>query len=179
MAERGLRALEAKNYVPRTSDGKADKPSPNRLLNAVIPTAPETVWAGDITFIPTTAGWLYLAVVIDLCSRRILAWSTADNLRADLVADAFQQAVKSRRPKPGLVFHSDRGSQYGSKLFRGQLEKAEALQGISAKANPYDNVWTEPTAGRSTAAGCLKGESSELIFYRKAQSRDASGRMLH
>ncbi|MDP4582762.1 MAG: DDE-type integrase/transposase/recombinase [Verrucomicrobiales bacterium] len=119
MAERGLRALEAKNYVPRTSDGKADKPSPNRLLNAVIPTAPDTVWAGDITFIPTTAGWLDLAVVIDLCSRRILAWSTADNLRADLVADAFQQAVKSRRPKSGLVSHSDRGSQHGSKLFRG------------------------------------------------------------
>ena len=64
MAERGLRALQAKNYVPRTSDGKADKPSPNRLLNAVMPTAPDTVWAGDITFIPTTEGWLYLAVVI-------------------------------------------------------------------------------------------------------------------
>ena len=144
-----------------------------------MPTAPDTVWAGDNTFIPTTEGWLYLAVVIDLYSRPIAGWSTADNLRADLVADAFQKAVKSRRPKPGLIFHSDRGSQYGSKLFRGQLEKAGALQSMSAKANPYDNAWTEPTAGRSTAAGCLKGESSESIFYRKTQSRDASGRMLH
>jgi len=152
MVERGLRALQAKNYVPRTSDGKADKPSPNRLLNAAMPTAPDTVWAGDITFIPTTEGWLYLAVVIDLCSRRIVGWSTADNLRAELVAEAFQQAVKSRRPKPGLIFHSDRGSQYGSKLFRSQLEKAGALQSMSAKANPYDNAWTESFIGK------LKGE---------------------
>ena len=107
MAERGLRALEAKNYVPRTSDGKADKPSPNRLLNAVIPTAPETVWAGDITFIPTTAGWLYLAVVIDLCSRRILAWSTADNLRADWLRTPFSRpsnhAAQSRVSFPTVT----------------------------------------------------------------------------
>ena len=101
MVERGLRALQAKNYVPRTSDGKADKPSPNRLLNAAMPTAPDTVWAGDITFISTTGGWLSLAVATDLCSRRIVRWSIADNLRAELVEKAFQQAVKSRRPRPG------------------------------------------------------------------------------
>jgi transposase InsO family protein len=134
--------------VPKTSDGQADKPSPNRLFNAAMPTAPDTVRAGDITFIPTESGWLYLAVVIDLCSRRIAGWSIADNLRAELVGKAFAQAVKSRRPRPGLIFHSDRGSQYGSKLFRSQLAKAGVLQSMSAKAKPYDNAGTEPTAGR-------------------------------
>ena len=172
MAERGLKAIQPKNYVPRTSDGKADKPSPNRLLDAEMPTAPDTVWAGDITFIPTADGWLYLAVVIDLCSRRIVGWSTADNLRAELVADAFQQAVKSRCQKPGLIFHSDRGSQYGSKLFRSQLAKAGALQSMSAKANPYDNAWTESFIGKLKAemlqGGCFidaKDAQTELFAY--------------
>jgi transposase InsO family protein len=77
-----------------------------------------------------------------------VGWSIADNLRAELVGKAFAQAVKSRRPRPGLIFHSDRGGQYGSKLFRSQLAKAGVLQSMSAKANPYDNAWTEPTAGR-------------------------------
>lgn len=71
MAERGLRALQPKNYVPKTSDGRADKPSPNLLAGQPLPKTPNRVWAGDITFIPTAAGWLYLAVIIDLCSRRI------------------------------------------------------------------------------------------------------------
>ena len=167
MAERGLKAIQPKNYVPRTSDGKADKPSPNRLLDAAMPTVPDTVWAGDITFIPIADKWLYLAVVIDLCSRRIVGWSIADNLRAELVTEAFQQAVKSRRPKPGLIFHSDRGSQYGSKLFRNQLATAGALQSMSAKANPYDNAWTESFIGRLKAE-MLQGGS--FIDAKDAQT---------
>jgi transposase InsO family protein len=167
MAERGLKAIQPRNYVPKTSDGKADKPSPNRLLNAAMPTAPDTVWAGDITFIPTESGWLYLAVVIDLCSRRIVGWSIADNLRAELVGKAFEQAVKSRRPRPGLIFHSDRGSQYGSKLFRSQLAKAGVLQSMSAKANPYDNAWTESFIGKLKAE-MLQGGS--FIDAKDAQT---------
>ena len=72
MAERGLKAIQSRTYVPKTSDGKSDKPSPNRVLEAGLPAAPDTVWAGDNTFIPTTSGWLYLAVVADLCSRCIV-----------------------------------------------------------------------------------------------------------
>ena len=147
MAQRGLRALQPKTYVPQTSDGRADRPSPNRLLQTGLPVSPDQAWAGDITFIPTSSGWLYLAVVIDLCSRRIIGWALADHLRASLVTEALQQATKTRRPKPGLIFHSDRGSQYGSRLFRKHLDEAGVLQSMSARANPYHNAWTESFIG--------------------------------
>ena len=111
-----------------------------------MPVRPDQAWAGDITFIPTSNGWLYLAVVIDLCSRCIVGWRLADHMRSDLVVDALQQALQSRRPK-GTIFHSDRGSQYGSRPFRQLLTKAGLLQSMSARANPYDNAWTESFIG--------------------------------
>ena len=147
MAERGLKALQPKTYVPRTSDGRADLPSPNLVLDQPLPTQPNQVWAGDITFIPTASGWLYLAVVIDLCSRKIVGWALADHLRAQLVGDALQQALGSRRPDPTLIFHSDRGSQYGSGLFRQLLRQAGLRQSMSARAKPYHNAWTESFIG--------------------------------
>ncbi len=146
MAQRGLRALQPKNFIPQTSDGRADKPSPNLLLGKPRPVAPNQVWAGDITFIPTSAGWLYLAVVIDLCSRRIIGWSLANHLRADLVVEALQQALQTRAGKD-VVFHSDRGSQYGSASFREALRRAGLLQSMSARANPYHNAFTESFMG--------------------------------
>jgi transposase InsO family protein len=172
MAERGLKAIQPGTYVPRTSDGKADRPSPNRLLEAGLPATPDTAWAGDITFIPTTDGWLYLAVVIDLCSRRIVGWALDNHLRADLVVEAFRQGYESRRPKPGLIFHSDRGSQYGSRLFRAQIALAGALQSMSARANPYHNAWTESFIGTLKAemlqGGCFRDAAdarTEIFAY--------------
>lgn len=147
MRQRGLRALQPKSFAPKTSDGRADKPSPNLLLDQPLPSCPDLVWAGDITFIPTTAGWLYLAVVIDLCTRKIVGWALADHLRAALVIQALQQALGSRRARPGLIFHSDRGSQYGSGAFRELLCKAGLRQSMSARANPYHNAWTESFMG--------------------------------
>jgi putative transposase len=146
MAQRALHALQPKNFVPKTSDGRADKPSPNLLSDQPLPAVPDRAWAGDITFIPTAAGWLYLAVVIDLCSRRIVGWSLADHLRSDLVLDALNQAIETR-PVNGAIFHSDRGSQYGSAPFRKALAKAGLRQSMSARANPYDNAWTESFIG--------------------------------
>ncbi len=147
MRQRGLRAIQPKTYVPKTSDGRADKPSANLLLGQPLPARPDQVWAGDITFIPTSAGWLYLAVVIDLCSRKIVGWSLGGHLRADLVADALKQALGSRHTLPGLIFHSDRGSQYGSGTFRALLRDAGMRQSMSARANPYHNAWTESFIG--------------------------------
>ena len=147
MRQRGLRAIQPKTYVPKTSDGRADKPSANLLLGQPLPARPDQVWAGDITFIPTSAGWLYLAVVIDLCSRKIVGWSLGDHLRADLVSDALRQALGSRHTLPGLIFHSDRGSQYGSGTFRALLRGAGMRQSMSARANPYHNAWTESFIG--------------------------------
>ena len=147
MRQRGLRAIQPKTYVPKTSDGRADQPSPNLLLDQPLPAKPDQVWAGDITFIPTSAGWLYLAVVIDLCSRKIVGWSLADHLRADLVIAALQQALGSRHTLPGLIFHSDRGSQYGCGTYRDLLRAAGIRQSMSARANPYHNAWTESFMG--------------------------------
>jgi transposase InsO family protein len=146
MAQRALRAIQPKKFVPKTSDGRADKPSANLLLGAPLPVAPNCVWAGDITFIPTSHGWLYLAVVIDLCSRRILGWSLAAHLRAELVLAALNQALQTR-PANHTIFHSDRGSQYASACFRSALAKAGLRQSMSARANPYQNAWTESFIG--------------------------------
>jgi putative transposase len=147
MVQRRLRALQPRNFVPKTSDGRADKPSANLLEGRPLPEAPNRVWAGDITFIPTSGGWLYLAVIIDLFSRRIVGWSLADNLRSDLVLDALRQALQSRRGVAGAIFHSDRGSQYSSTTFRRSLAKAGMHQSMSARANPYHNAWTESFIG--------------------------------
>jgi len=147
MKERGLHAIQPKNYIPRTSDGRADQPSSNLLLDRADPTRINEVWVGDITFIPTSAGWRYLAVVIDLCSRKVVGWSLADHLRADLVSDALRKSLKSRRGTGNVIFHSDRGSQYGSNVFRGLLTKAGITQSMSRRANPYDNAWTESFIG--------------------------------
>ena len=147
MREHGLHALQPKTYVPRTSDGRADAPSPNLLLDQPAPTRPNQVWAGDITFIPAGEKWLYLAVVIDLCSRRIVGWHLADHLRSDLVTEALRKALAARTGTCGLIFHSDRGSQYGSAQFRALLTTAGLRQSMSARANPYHNAWTESFIG--------------------------------
>lgn len=165
MGQRGLRAIQPKTYVPRTSDGRADKPSPNLLEGKELPDRPDRVWAGDITFIPTATGWLYLAVVIDLCTRKIVGWSLARQMRTGLVVDALGQALRTRRPRAGLIFHSDRGSQYGSGEYRKTLNRAGAVQSMSARANPYHNAWTE------SFMGTIKGEMLQDGCF--ADDRDA------
>jgi putative transposase len=169
MAQRSLRALQPKNFVPKTSDGRADKPSPNLLCGQPLPDAPDRVWAGDITFIPTATGWLYLAVVIDLCSRRVVGWSLADHLRSDLVLKALDQALQTRSAR-GTIFHSDRGSQYGSAPFRKALARAGLRQSMSTRANPYENAWTESFIGtlkhEMLQGGCFDnaGDARTEIF---------------
>jgi transposase InsO family protein len=163
MRERGLRAIQPKTYVPRTSDGRADKPSPNLLLGQPLPAEPDQVWAGDITFIPTSTGWLYLAVIIDLYSRKIVGWSLDDNLRTPLVIDALKQALGSRSTTQKPIFHSDRGSQYGSGSYRQILRQAGMRQSMSARANPYHNAWTE------SFMGTLKAEMLQDGCFINAQ----------
>ncbi|HRJ71751.1 MAG TPA: IS3 family transposase [Terrimicrobiaceae bacterium] len=158
MAQRGLCAIQPKNYLPRTSDGRADKPSPNLLADRPLPDAPNRVWAGDITFIPTESGWLYLAVVIDLCSRRIVGWSLGDHLRTDLVLAALRQALGTQRVRQ-TIFHSDRGSQYGSSAFRAALAHAGMLQSMSRRANPYD-----PSLSYFRPLKAVDGSKTVLLF---------------
>jgi putative transposase len=147
MAERGLHAIQPKSYVPRTSDGRADKPSPNLLVGRPLPDQPDRVWVGDITHIPTSHGWRYLAVIIDLHSRRVVGWALADHMRAELVCDALRRAINTRKVRPGLIFHSDRGSQYGGSEHRRTMSEAGMIQSMSARANPYHNAWSESFMG--------------------------------
>jgi putative transposase len=166
MAQRALRALQPKNFLPKTSDGRADKPSANLLCGQPLPTAPNQAWAGDITFIPVNGSWLYLAVVIDLYSRRVVGWSLADHMRSDLVLDALRQALQTRSAKDA-IFHSDRGSQYGSAPFRKALANAGLRQSMSARANPYENAWTESFIGtlkrEMLQGGCFEDANDARI----------------
>jgi len=146
MRRQGLRALQPRHFVPRTSDGKASRPSPNLLAGAPPPEACDRVWAGDITFIPCIGGWLYLAVVIDLFSRKIIGWKLACRMDGTLVAGALEQAIRSRHSH-GTIFHSDRGSQYSSSCFREVLRREGFRQSMSGRANPYDNATTESFIG--------------------------------
>ena len=147
MKQRRLYCIQPKNYLPRTSDGRADYPSANLLLDRDDPRRINEVWVGDITYIPTSLGWRYLAVVMDLYSRRVVGWSLSGHLRADLVSDALQQALRSRKSNQSLIFHSDRGSPYASRAFRNILRRAGITQSMSRRANPYDNAWTESFIG--------------------------------
>jgi len=98
------------------------------------------VWASDVTYIATSEGWLYLAVILDLCSRRVVGWSMSSRLTTDLVLRAFWMAVGRRKPPQGLMFHSDRGSQYTSKAFCKALERRRMIQSMSRKGNCWDNA---------------------------------------
>ncbi len=167
MKERGLKAIQPKTYVPKTSDGRADRPSPNLLIGQPLPAQPDQVWAGDITFIPVSGRWLYLAVIIDLCSRKIVGWALADHLRSQLVIDALQQALGSRSTAQKPIFHSDRGSQYGSTAYRQLLSQAGMRQSMSARANPYHNAWTESFMGTLKSEmlqdGCFLNDNDARI----------------
>jgi len=107
----------------------------------------DTTWAGDITYVRTWEGWAYLATVIDLASRRVVGWAMADHMEASLVCDAMNMALAARRPAPGLLFHSDRGSQYTSADFRALLGENHVVQSLSRRAQCWDNAVSESWFG--------------------------------
>jgi putative transposase len=173
MRQAGLRAIQPRSFVPRTSDGKANLPSPNRLADQPPPEQADQVWTGDITYIPTTHGWLYLAVVIDLCSRKIIGWKLGRNLRAELVVAALQQAIECRRPVTGTIFHSDRGSQYASGAFRALLAAAGILQ--SSPAEPILTTTPGPNPSWEHSNGkCSKTDASRTQKMPTANSSSST-----
>lgn len=103
----------------------------------------DRIYVGDITYIWTWEGWAYLATVIDLASRRVVGWAVADHMRTELVSDALRMAIDARRPAPGLIFHSDRGTQYTSKEFTGLLAKHQIIQSLSRPRQCWDNAVAE------------------------------------
>jgi transposase InsO family protein len=117
--------------------------APNRLQQQFQVAEPNRVWTSDITALPTGDGWLYLAVVLDLYSRRIVGWATRPTLATDLVVAAFEMAVARRRPAPGVVLHSDRGCQYTSETYQARLRRYGVVGSMSGTGNCFDNAPTE------------------------------------
>jgi transposase InsO family protein len=133
----------------------------------------DCVWVGDITYIWTWEGWLYLATVIDLASRKVVGWAMADHMRAELVCDAMRMAVAARRPAPGLIWHSDRGTQYTSAEFTAVLAGHHMVQSFSRPAQCWDNA---------VAESWFSSLKSELIYRQpwatRAHARRAVARYI-
>lgn len=137
-----------KRRVPRTTDSKHVLPiAPNLLDRQFTAAAPNRVWLADITYIPTNEGWLYLAVVLDLFSRRVVGWSMRETMTQELTITALQMAITNRRPGPGLVHHADRGSQYAARAYRRLLDEYGMLCSMSRKGDCWDNAPMESFFG--------------------------------
>jgi len=149
MRRYALRARAPRRFVPVTTDSAHDLPiAPNRLAECAAPDGPNQIWLQDITYVPTAQGWLYVALVLDLWSRKIVGWAMADHLRSDLVVSALQMAQNQRRAGKGLLVHSDRGVQYASGQTRELLQRHGWIASMSRTGNPYDNAWMESAIGK-------------------------------
>ena len=137
-------SCKTKKKFKVTTDSKHNKIiSPNLLNRQFNVNAPNQYWVGDITYISTDNGWLYLATVIDLYSRKVVGWSMANHMKAKLVNDALTMALFRRKPAKGLIWHSDRGSQYASDSHRNILKDHSIIQSMSRKGNCWDNAVAE------------------------------------
>jgi putative transposase len=145
MKEQGLRAIQPKTYVPKTTNSKGVKASPNLLKDIKLEEcASAKIIIGDITYIPLQNGsWCYLAIWQDKVTRRIIGWSLAATMTAELVISALQKAIRKGLVLAGAIIHSDRGSQYASNGFRELLRKGGFRQSMSGKGNCYDNAQAE------------------------------------
>ena len=160
MKEAGVQVRYRKKYKV-TTNSQHPQPVFDNLLNRQFTVArPNQVYAADVTYIWTQEGWLYLAVVLDLYSRKVVGWSMSARMKAQLVCDALTMAIGQRCPKAGLIHHSDRGSQYASKAFR-RLLKAHGVQGsMSRKGDCWDNAVVE------SFFGSLKQERVQWRHYQ-------------
>ena len=143
MAEEGITGRRPARFC-KTTDSCHDHPiAPDLIERDFSPPGPNQVWAADITYIPTTSGWAYLAVILDLFSRRVIGWAVADHMRTELIVEALDRAVGTRDLTDELVHHSDRGSQYASSKQREELERRGIRCSMSAKGCCYDNAVAE------------------------------------
>jgi putative transposase len=177
MQQHGIRARGKRRFRVTTTQSRPGLPVAENLLNRQFTvTAPNQVWAGDITYIDTQEGWLYLAVVLDLFNRQVIGWALAEDLRQELVMDAFQMAWFRRglKDQAGLLFHSDRGSQYTGESFQNLLRQCRVQPSMSRKGNCWDNACSE------TLFGSLKVERLHgQRFATRQQAKDEVLDWLH
>jgi len=162
MVEAGVKARYRKKYKVTTNSNHKQPVFENILNRQFVVEKANQAYAGDITYIWTQEGWLYLAVVIDLFSRKVVGWSMSSRMKASLACDAMQMALWQRRPNAGLVTHSDRGVQYASKAYRALLKAHGCTGSMSRKGNCWDNAVSESFFGR------LK---QERVQWRNYQTR--------
>ena len=143
MQEMGLNARPPKRHVVTTNSKHGDPIAPDLLQQQFSAEKPNEKWVGDITYIETGEGWLYLATVLDLYSRKIVGWAFSDSLATPIVSDALAMAVRQRKPTGALIFHSDRGCQYASAAYRTALTLAKITPSMSRKGCCYDNAVAE------------------------------------
>ena len=164
MAAAGLRGCPRVRRRVNTTDSEHCSPiAPNLLRKADPPTEPNQQWVTDITYLPTQEGWLYLASVMDLYSRRIVGWAMKDTLRVELTLDALSMAIERRAPPAGLIHHSDRGSQYAAAKYQDLLAEHGMRPSMSGRGNCYDN------AAKESFFGSLK---TELVSRRTFMSHE-------
>src|SRR5262249_4188350 len=141
MRQHGIRAPTPRRYRVCTTDSKHSLPvAANLLEQNFVADRPDQVWLADITYIPTGEGWLYLAVILDLFTRKVVGWAMREHMRAELTIAALTMAIQRRRPGAGLIHHSDRGSQYAAGDYRDILQAAAITQSMSRKGNCWDNA---------------------------------------
>jgi transposase InsO family protein len=163
--------VKQKRKYKATTDSKHQLPVAGNVLNRQFtPQGPNQAWGTDITYLWTQEGWIYLAVVIDLYSRRVVGWSMDRRIKKALVIRALMMAINLRRPPPGLIHHSDRGSQYASEDFRAVIEKHGIMASMSRKGNCWDNAPVE------RFFSSLKREWSGDRLYRTRQEAIADVR---
>ncbi len=169
MKSHGIRAKTAKRFVPRTTDSRHEYPVFRNVLDRDFAAdSPDRKWAADITYVWAGEGWLYLAAIIDLCSRKIVGWAMADHMETDLVADALKMALVQRSPDAGLLHHSDRGVQYASDAYQQLLSKNGIGVSMSGKGDCWDNAVME------SFWSTLKSECVNLEDYQTRQEAAAS-----
>jgi putative transposase len=168
MRAAGLRSRRCRRYRPRTTDSsRTVAPARNLLRHLPPPDRPGQIWVADITYIRTASGFVYLAAVMDLCSRRIVGWSLGASLSPALAADALRAAIATCRPLRGLVHHSDRGIQYDSASYRRLLDEHGFIQSMSRKGDCYDN------AAMESFFATLKAELiGETVFTDRQNAHD-------
>ncbi len=163
MRKNDIKAKTKKRFKV-TTNSKHNHPIATNLLNQDFTAQhPNQIWASDITYIWTREGWLYLAVILDLFSRRIVGWAMSNRLGQELVLNAFQQALWRRRPGHGIIFHSDQGVQYACTAFRNLLKEYKFIQSMSGRGNCYDNAVVE------SFFHTLK---TELVYFETYHTRE-------
>jgi len=165
MAELGLKVRYPKKFKVTTDSDHNDAISPNKLDRQFTVEAPNKVWTTDITYVWALEGWIYVAIVIDLFSRQVVGWAISDHMRTSLCVDALQMAFWRRKPKPGLLHHSDRGSQYASKEYRNHIDIMNIEQSMSRKGNCWDSSPTERF---------FRSLKSEQLNYEKFRTKEAA-----